>query len=176
MFDRFWKNSPIVLEFEHYHMVKPQVFKGGYPFLDALRTAHATFAGFHGYPRPWLERDPYLTEYCANRLGYWYFINGAEKDVETVKLYLENRGFGKAYHQFDLIARLNGEGIQRDIKIPADNRDWLPGGEICVEFDLPKELKANFTLSLGLFENTRPIEFAYDKKRCKEGFYELCNF
>ncbi len=173
MFDRFWKNGPIVLEFEHYHMVRPEVFKGGYPFLDALRAAHATFAGFHGYPRPWLEREPYLTEYCANRLGYWYFINGAEKDGETVKIYLENRGFGKSYHQFDLIARLSGDGVQKDVKIPADNRDWLPGEEICAEFTLPTDLKENLTLSLGLFENNRPIEFAFDQKRRCGGFYEL---
>ena len=176
MFDRFWKNAPIVLEFEHYHMVKPEVFKGGYPFLDALRTAHATFAGFHGYPRPWLEREPYLTEYCANRLGYWYFINGVEKDGQTVKIYLENRGFGKAYHKFDLMAQLSGEGVREALKISADNRGWLPGGENCVEFTLPKDLKGNFGLSLGLFENGCPIEFAFDKKRCSGGFYELCNF
>ena len=59
--------------FEHYAGMKPEVFQNGLPFLAAMMRSHATFAGFHGYPRPWLEKAPELTAYCANRLGYWYF-------------------------------------------------------------------------------------------------------
>ena len=106
LFDLFWENAPIVLEFEHYHEVAPEHFKQGLPFLDAMRRTHCTYAGFHGYPRPWLLRERYFTEYCANRLGYWYFLNGYEMPFvksgarNTLRLWFENRGFqttGVAY-------------------------------------------------------------------------------
>lgn len=47
-------------------------------FSGSNEKTHATYASFHGFPHPWLERVPYLTEYCANRLGYWYFVEYVE--------------------------------------------------------------------------------------------------
>lgn len=76
MFVPIAENAPITLELEHYHMIKPQNFRAGIPFLEAMRETGATFAGFHGYPRVWLADNPYLTEYAANRLGYFYFLSG----------------------------------------------------------------------------------------------------
>lgn len=100
-FDQLWENAPVDLEFEHYADViaDPDRFAAGLPFIEACRRAHATYAGFHGYPRPWLKQFPYLTEYLANRLGYWYFVDGLRlTDFQAgadncLILRMENRGF-----------------------------------------------------------------------------------
>lgn len=36
----------------------------------------ATYAGFHGFVTKWIAEQRPLHEYLANRLGYWYFIEG----------------------------------------------------------------------------------------------------
>ncbi|MCQ2433464.1 MAG: beta-galactosidase, partial [Clostridia bacterium] len=79
-FDKLYKNAPACIELEHYSMVRPDhdmYFRGGFTIAEALKHAHATFAGFHAVPRKWLRNELYLTEYCANRLGYWFFIPSA---------------------------------------------------------------------------------------------------
>lgn len=183
MFDMFWKNGPIVLEFEHYDMVRKAVFKDGFPFLDAMMRTHATFAGFHGYPRPWLEREPWFTQYCANRLGYWYFINGisttgltADGDNE-IKLYFENRGFGKCYEKYAVKAELRGaDGSRSEFCVECDNRDWLPGSTVVsAKSRLAGMAAGEYGLYLGMFEGERPIELAFNKSRCENGMYHLCD-
>ena len=183
LFDYFWENAPIVLEFEHYQNVAPEVFKGGYPFLDAMQRTHATFAGFHGYPRPWLARDPYLTEYAANRLGYWFFMDAVElpplvTDAQNrIVFHVANRGFGPCYRKYTMRVRLTGDGGRWEGEIEADTRTWRPGAETVFSAMVrPSGIPAGkYALEIGLFEGERPIEWAItEKNRTPDGYYRLC--
>ncbi len=104
MYDMFWENRPIDMELEHYGNIAPEVFKSGFPYLAALERSHCTYAGWHGYPEPWMTDNHYFHDFAANRLGYWflpesialpeYFTRGLGSFVDmTVK----NAGWGKIY-------------------------------------------------------------------------------
>ncbi len=187
MLDYVGRDAPVTLELEHYHMIKPQNFKDGYPFVEAMRTVGATFAGFHGYPRPWLEKYPYVTEYAANRLGYWYFIDGAEFSrfedgapvlhgaEDTVTLYIENRGFARAFHGYRLLVKLSGE-VEKSFTVDCDNREWKPREEVAVAVtpDVSDMPRGKYRLSVGLFDGNRPVCFALKKKLYSDdGFAEI---
>ncbi|MBQ3708131.1 MAG: DUF4832 domain-containing protein [Clostridia bacterium] len=181
LFDRFSPNAPIVLEFEHYHAVAPEIFKNGYPFLDAMQRTHATFAGFHGYPRPWLKREPWLTEYAANRLGYWFFLEGIELPPlmagvkNRIRLYFANRGFAASYRKYDLKLRLTGENGTHTETLETDCRKWVPG-EVTAEDTVvrPEILAGSYGVEIALFEGERPIELALKQDLRKEdGFYRI---
>ncbi len=182
LFDYFYPNAPIVLEFEHYQSVAAEVFKGGFPFVDAMRRTGCTFAGFHGYPVPWLEREPYLTEYAANRLGYWYFLDGAEVGNMTagcpssVVLYVENRGFAKAYHRYQAKLKLEGDGGCYVENVDCDNRQWEAGQITRVPLTVTplRGMTGNYRLSAGFFEYDRPIELAM-KDKDSAGYYPICD-
>ncbi|MBP3292935.1 MAG: DUF4832 domain-containing protein, partial [Clostridia bacterium] len=181
LFDKFYNNAPVVLEFEHYTSVAPEIFKGGFPFVDAMQRTGCTFAGFHGYPVPWLEREPYLTEYAANRLGYWYFLDGAEVPhimtggcPNNVVLYIENRGFAKAYHKYSMKIKLEGDmGCLNEEVDCGDNRQWAAGEITAVPLTIHpvRAMQGEFMLSIGLFENERPIELGM--KNGADGFYPV---
>lgn len=184
LFDYFNQNAPVVLEFEHYCMVAPDNFRGGLPFVDAMKRTQATFAGFHGYPRPWLKREPYLTAFCANRLGYWYFIPSAVVPPlaldapNLITLHIENRGYAKAYKPFTLKLRLtdeNGKTYTETIA-DADNRTWLPDrvtAQVCRI--RPTGLRpGECDLAVGLFEGDTPIKLGLKPGADKDGFYTLC--
>lgn len=104
MFDLFWKSAPIDMELEHYEHISPEVFKHGFPYLEALIRSHCTYAGWHGYPEPWLSENKYFTDYAANRLGYWYFPEEIALPEyfsrglgSFVDLTIKNQGWGKLY-------------------------------------------------------------------------------
>jgi len=184
IFDLFWEQAPIVLEFEHYDKVETGIFKSGLPFIESMMRGHATYAGFHGYPRPWLKREPYLTEYAANRLGYWYFVNGFEASTiknnvtNTLFLWVENRGFGLSYRNYSLQLVLKGaDGSLHSESIHAGNKDWKPGQEIRVPVSFtPKNLRTGeYGLYIGLFEGETPIRLAFDSNRIDNNLYYLGN-
>lgn len=183
MFDLFWENAPIVLEFEHYHMVSQEHFRQGLPFLEAMRATHCTFAGFHGYPRPWLQRERWFTEYCANRLGYWYFLNGYElpfvksNAVSQLRLQFENRGFGLCYRPYALKVELRGENGRFEQRFDAGNRSWRPGESVDVALPLrAKNVKPGaYGLYVGLFEGDVPIRLALRGELAEGGMYHIGN-
>ncbi len=167
MFDLFSPHAPITLELEHYRSISPENFKDGFPYLAALRRAKTTFGGFHGYPRPWLQKNPYLTEYGALMLGYRFYLNGVvfnglKAGRNEMTLYVENGGFAPCYRKFDLKLRLRGDGFERVIPLDADCRKWDSGVESAVKlvFDLPDLPAGGCCVGLGLFEGETPIEFA----------------
>lgn len=182
MFDLFYENSPVDIELQHYHLNKPEIFKDGHPLYDALRRTHATYCGFHGYPRPWLEMHPYLTERIANKLGYWYFINGAEIPEcvsgypSVVKLYIENKGFCHAYHSYVLKIKLLGQNGEEYTVFEKDglNTAWKAESLSAetVKLDLKDVPAGDYTLCVGLFECETPIKLGF-KKECimENGFY-----
>jgi hypothetical protein len=82
-FRSFAENAPVDIEFCHIYHNIPERFKEGLPIIEALKTAHATYAGFHGYEEDWYEKTEYLTDYLTNRLGYWLFIDGVDPHTPT---------------------------------------------------------------------------------------------
>ena len=185
MFDYFKDVAPIDLELEHYHMVKPDYLKDGLPFLDAMIRTGCTYAGFHGYPRPWLDTRRYLTEYMANRLGYWYFIEGVDLPEAVsggaclITLYMSNRGFAKSYKKFDSYLRLKNQsvsGAEINIRLDVDNRTWLPGETATpVKISLKNVPSGRYEVALGMFERDRPIQMGMDIHIESAGYYILTN-
>ena len=181
LFDLLSQNAPVVLEFEHYQSVAAEVFKDGYPFLDAMQRTHATFAGFHGYPRPWLKREPWLTEYAANRLGYWFFIDGIELPPlmagvnNRIKLHVVNRGFAASYRKFCVKLRLAGTVGNYVQELDVDVRRWQPGRPAVEAVPFRPQLSpGTYCAEIGVFDGGRPIELALKESvKTEDGYYRL---
>jgi len=185
-FDQLSEAAPVDIEFEHYRTVlqNPAAWREGLPFIDALRRTKATYAGFHGYPRPWLEKYPALTEYAANRLGYWFFIDGLritdfESGCQNVfDIYLKNRGFSHCYYHFDFRIRLidqkTGERHTFDID-HIDCRRWMPDEPVreTIKLDLRNVMPGTYQLECGLFEGDTAIKLAMQPELFDEGWYKL---
>ncbi len=184
MFDEFYKYAPIDLELQHYHEILRdggKYMRGGLPFVEAMRRTHATYAGFHGYPRPWLEMFPDITEYCANRLGYWYFIDGVQipEMVSGAKNYiaiaLENRGFAPCYTKYD--ARFTLANADRKVTLPVDidNRSIAAGDKklMRVMLNLRDVPEGEYDVSFGLFEGDKPIELGMKRELLDSGSYRV---
>ena len=183
-FDRLADEAPNVIEMAHYTYIKPRYesyFRDGLTAMEAFKSAHATFAGFHGYPRRWLENEYYLTEYCANRLGYWYFITGAvlpeltDTAYNIISLDIENRGWARAYHPFDLKLRLRGEQGSYVIPLEADNRTWLPDTPVTLDLRVNATgvPAGDYEVAVGLFEGERPVKLAIKETALTDGFYTI---
>lgn len=183
-FDRLYPYAPSCIEFAHYRIIRDgheDAFKRGFPCVEALKNSHATFAGFHGYPRLWLENEGYLTEYCANRLGYWFFLpkvylppmqNTAHN---AMRVTVENRGWGKAYHPYRLRVRFAGTGGAKVVETAADVRTLTAGDG--KTFILPLDLRGlpagTYTVSVGLFEGEKPVRLALAEDLYDHGFYRV---
>lgn len=184
-FEKLADNAPNAIEMAHYTYIKPHYesyFRSGFTALEAYKNAHATFAGFHGYPRHWLSNEYDLTAYCANRLGYWYFVTGAELPTLTptahnmVILDVENRGFARAYWRFDLKVRLkDADGHTYVIDTDCDNRTWQPNTPVRVplKIDCRGIPAGNYQFAIGLFEGETPIKFALKDEIFEDNFYAI---
>jgi hypothetical protein len=179
MFDLFWKNAPIDIEFQHMRMVTPDMFRDGYPTLASLERSHATYACFHGEPRKWLRSCPEFNLYAGARLGYWYFPEGIilPEAVSNIPSYAElkisNRGFGLGYFDGELEFTLKDEGgkIYNLGRNPANNRTWMPGEASVVRAKMSFDSvpAGNYQLQLGLYEGERVIEMATFDKNTDNG-------
>lgn len=180
LFGIFSERAPIDIEFEHYRLTgAPKFFRGGYPHLDALRQVKATYAGFHGYVTKWIEEQPYLHEYLANRLGYWYFIEGFSLPPipsgahGCLDLRVDNRGFARAYHEYAVRIILENETGRYEVcNAPGGNTLWHPG-EVSVArytIDVSQVPPGKYTLHFGMFEGDTPILFGM-KKEFFDGLY-----
>jgi len=184
LFDLFWKQAPVDIENQHISMITPEVWQKGGPFLAALERTHATYAGFHGYPREWLkgripggpvDGDPArvrreYTERIANRLGYWYFFDAVElpeaaraKSPMTLVMEWRNAGLAPAYHRFNLRVPLeNAEtGAASDVELPdVDSRRWMPGevSRETVNVSLPAVPAGVYRVKLMLYERVGAAE------------------
>lgn len=164
LFDLFWEHAPVDIEYKHYHGIKPETMRSGFPFLAALERTHASYAGFHGYPRPWLAQHSDFTAYVANRLGYWYFIEGVDLPSAVVTntpfcldLFWRNGGFARAYHRFTLKILLAHEttGFTYEQELPEiDNRRWMPGEmhKERVTVDLPEVPHGTYRVKIRMSE------------------------
>ncbi len=199
-----FRRMPTVMELEHYGKVKslgnwepkpgsnastfgkgksgPDFFRGA---IDLL---HATFIGYHGYAREWLDDNPALTGELLNRCGYWLFPKSIELpssmapgSVAPLRVTVENRGVAPPYVPYELRVRLSKDGVSWVGVVGRTDRSWLPGALITVQHPLalPADLTSGrYTVSLGLFDSSsgkdRPVEFALKASaRDPEGYYRV---
>ena len=79
-----------------------------------------------------MGENRHLAYYLANRLGYWYFIKGAEipecisGSVSFAKFHIENKGFSKAYNRYDLLFFSISENgnVYKLTESSPDNTKW----------------------------------------------------
>ena len=183
-FERLAGNAPNAIEMAHYTYIKPQYesyFRDGLTAMQSFKNSRATFAGFHGYPRKWLKNEYYLTEYCANRLGYWYFIPGAvipeltNTAYNRIELDVQNRGWARAYFKYDLRLCLRGENGTFVIPLDADNRTWQPDSPITLSLrvDARGVPEGDYDVCVGLFEKDTPILLGIKQDYLKDGYYTI---
>jgi len=164
MFDLFYKQAPIDIEAGHVRSYSYEDGNGGFRLLEAAKRAHATYAGFHGYIEEWLPKNQYLTEYLANRLGYWYFVKSVSHNNTTdagLKLRFdfewENKGYGLCYNKYEL-----------DVKLSNDSGEYIFTAE---NFDNRKFMNESVTkqsLFVRLSDDVKPGEYSISI-RMREG-------
>jgi hypothetical protein len=196
--------KPTVLELEHYGKVKSlgnwetrpgsaafEFGKGktGPDFLrGALELLHATYIGYHGDAREWLDDNPELTRELLNKCGYWLFPTALELPDKLVAgatvpitLTIENRGVAPPYAPYELRVKLSGGGGNWVHVAGKAEKSWLPGKPIVLplELPLPAALQpGQYQLAVGLFDASaaeeRPVEFALkETARDPEGYYRV---
>jgi len=185
MFDEMHLQAPVDLELGHYWSYNRDNARDGLVIIEAARRGHATYAGFHTYPEDWLNDNYYVTEYLANRLGYWYTINSITHNTcatagtkALFELEIENMGFSKAYNKFNLELKLSNENEQYIFLFDDfDNRNILSGRKNIASIltNLPDNMaKSSYTVSVKMSENERTIEMALrEELRDRNGFYNL---
>lgn len=131
IFADFTEIAPCDIELTHWERIPDKYMKAGLPYVESLRATKATYTGFHGHVDGWLNNYKHLTDYIANRLGYWYFLCGMEHDrfisgtSEYATFRIENKGFSKAYHRYDLkFYAENENGTYLLNNESPDNRNW----------------------------------------------------
>ena len=184
IFEHFAKNAPVDIEIAHVWHQTEERFKGGFPVIEALRTAHATYAGFHGYEDEWHRKNPYIGDYLANRLGYWFFIEGIDVGTpssgarEIARVYIRNKGFSRCYHQYDLRLRLSdGKGNLYPLNsLFPDSQRWEAESlsSETLSLDYRNVPAGEYTLELGLFEGKRAVKLGIEAQRlAADGYYRL---
>ncbi|MCX6934333.1 MAG: DUF4832 domain-containing protein [Verrucomicrobia bacterium] len=199
-----YRNTPTVFELEHYGKLKSlgnwtaqpvsaaAKFGGGKAgpdfFRGALELLHATYIGYHGFAREWLDDNPALTRELLNRCGYWLFPVSVELPSAVTagagvpfRLTIENRGVAPTYHPYELRVKFSGDQTSWVGVAGRADKSWLPGAPIVVpaKLNLPSDLKpGRYALSVGLFDSSadrdRPVEFALQAtRRDAEGFYRV---
>ena len=155
----------------------------GLVIIEAARRGHATYAGFHTYPEKWLSENYYVTEYLANRLGYWFTVNNVSHMDKTytgvktlVSLEIENMGFSRCYDKFVLEVKLSGENKEFITQFSEFDIRTVDAGEkrtARVFADTP-DVPGRYTVSVRLREGKRSILLALRQESCdSEGFYAL---
>lgn len=184
LFGLFNPIAPVDLEHAHQQLTSPEAIRDGLGFMEALKNAGASYAGFHGYVSQWYEKYPAVHSYIANRLGYWYFIDGFTlPDLipgtrAVLSLDIRNGGWAKAYHNYEARVMLEAEDGTVYL-VPCtgcDNTRWLPGENVTehLKLDLSGVAKpGTYTLRFGLFWGERPIRLGLKQELYADGFYRL---
>lgn len=183
-FELFWRRGPVDLESGHQaHVQADGVMEGGFRLLEAMRRTHATYAGFHGDAYAWYARHAGFHDYAANRLGYWYFVEGyslpelAQGLNARLTLYISNRGFAPAYHRYALRVIARAEGGEETLlnENGVDNRRWMCGetAEECLLLKTAALNPGRYQLGLGLFHGDRPVLLGMKAERRMPGGHYL---
>lgn len=185
MLRRYSQFSPVDIELEHYNQISDEFMRDALPYMESLRESHATYSGFHGFTGIWLKKFKPMTDYLANRLGYWYFINGAEfMNAQSgarsiLRLYVENKGFARAYNRYNLkvFARSDEKTYILNAESP-DNRRW-DGGCSYVEnivLDFADVPAGEYKLAIGMYEGDTPVKLAISQDLINDdGSYSVDN-
>lgn len=183
-FKKLYANAPTSIEFAHYGYIHPtfdHFYRNGLTIVECFKNSHATFAGFHGYPEMFLKSDKYLAEYCANRLGYWYFVPSAVVPELTasahniVSVTFENKGWSKAYHKHTLKFKVMGCGIEKTIETDKriDGLDTDQTVKLSANLDLRDLPEGEYDILIGVFCEETPLKLAL-KEDIKNGdFYTI---
>ena len=93
----------------------------------------------------------------------------------TLSLYVENRGFARAYFPYKLKIKLTKSGCERIYEADSGNTAWLAGRETKADIGfVPVGDAGEYSLSLGLFEDERPVYFAMKEERqSADGFVHV---
>lgn len=184
LFGLFNPTAPVDLEHAHQQLTSPEALRDGLGFMEALKTAGASYAGFHGYVSQWYPQNRCVHDYITNHLGYWYFIDGfALPDLISgtkaiLCLDVTNHGWAKAYHCYEARVRLEDkEGNIFEIPCTGcDNTRWLSGKSQTEHLRLDLScltVPGEYILSFGLFWGDRSIQFGLKKELMKDGYYRL---
>jgi hypothetical protein len=169
------------------------MWKGGTGLEKAVHETHATFVGFHYYPREWLKDNKELAVRLGNLSGYWYFLKfammpdtirtGSERNY--FRLTWENHGVSPAYHRYKLYLKLinksNGKIFTQQLS-ESDNRTWMPDEIVAEQYALHPDknlVKGKYNILIGIrdeceFHRNRIVEIAINKSRETEpGWYKL---
>jgi hypothetical protein len=193
IFNRVYKSVPVVLESDHYGDASENGMWGdGSGFEKAIHETHATFIGFHYYPREWLKDNYTLACRLENLCGYWYFPKFAMlpdtlrrgSTHNYIRLTWENHGVAPACRTFVISIMLyNREtGFSYNQQLTGtDNRVWLPG-EIVAE---QSPMKIDRAIPAGKYDillnmkddcgfHNRNIQLALKKEREEvPGWYKM---
>jgi hypothetical protein len=194
LYSKVYKTIPVVLESDHYgDVVRGDMWKGGAGLYKAVHETHATFVGFHYYPREWLKDNEQLAVRLGNLSGYWYFLKfammpdtirtGSERNY--IRLTWENHGVSPAHHRYKLYVKLvnksNGEIFTQQLS-ESDNRIWMPDEIVAEQYALHPDknlIKGKYNILIGMrdeceFHRNRIVEIAINKSRETEpGWYKL---
>ena len=125
----------------------------------------------------------------ANRMGYWYFLDGIDMPVlvsgltHYAVMRIRNRGFAPAYHEYDIRLELRDEegnsyGIIRD-GWKCGNKNWMPDetSEERIALDLRGVPSGKYKLFIGMFDkHDRPVHFAMTEDIMgNDNMYELAS-
>ena len=187
LFDRMYENGPVDIEFAHMKTYTRNISKDGLGIVEAIKRTRATFCGFHTYPEDWLKEYYHLTEYLANRLGYWYIINTVSHNGTMYKsapcafvFELENMGFAKAYYKYRLILSLvnKNTGEKYEFENPDFDNRLIEGGEksdvkIFGELD-EKASEGIYLVNIKMLEGNSVIELALKESiKNEDGSYTV---
>jgi Beta-galactosidase. len=193
LYSKVYKNIPVVLESDHYSdAVQNDMWKDGAGFEKAIHETHATYIGFHHYPREWLLENEALAGRLANLSGYWYFPKFAmmpdtfriHSNRNYLRMTWENHGVAPAYHRYKLYVQLihqkNGKAFSQELT-ESDNRTWLPDEIVAEQYkiDIDKNMDmGKYDLLINMRDacgfHNRNIQLPLKKEReTVPGWYKL---
>jgi Domain of unknown function (DUF4832)/Beta-galactosidase len=194
LYSKVYKNIPVVLESDHYgDVVRGKMWNGGSGLKKAIYETHATFAGFHYYPREWLKDNYNLACELGNLCGYWYFPKFAmlPDTIRTktgrnyIRLTWENHGVAPAYHKYKLFLKLINKStgftfIQQLTE--SNNLNWQPHEIVAEQCAINPDnslIAGKYDILICMrddcnFHHNRIIELAIKKEReSGSGWYKL---
>jgi len=143
--------------------------------------------GFHTYPEDWIKDNYYITEYLANRLGYWYTVNSIAHNDSTnpgvklaIDLTMENMGFARCYYKYTLYYKFKNKNSGKEyIFADPDFDNRLINHQQALSFrstvSLPDDMKTGeYTISVKISEKDVPIKLALkEETKEQDGYYGL---
>lgn len=180
LFQTTFPLRPTLLELQHYGSVKSAgdwtvpngAMRGAEILRGAIRTAHATFVGYHGRIDTWLNENPQLARDLINSMGYWLFLKSAQLPARAVAgaamsvgVTWTNRGVARPYQRY--VARIalqpSAGGAPTVLPIDtSDSRRFAPGSDVTEWYTvtLPPALAAGHyavRFALTTRDSERPI-------------------